>query len=129
MNSSQIAGWLRAIADAIESNPEFAKAVEKHLVKSSVSDKAQRKNEQESNSADLLSESRKILREQGEDALRAYLVELGEQIREVLKHGQLDPTRSIRRRKDLNSIIEHIIQKLKEQDKSGTVIASAISEK
>jgi hypothetical protein len=43
-----------------------------------------------------------------------------------LKHGQIDPKRSMRRRKDLNSIIEHIIQKLQAQDKSGKVLAASI---
>ncbi|MEH1801864.1 MAG: hypothetical protein V7L13_22400 [Nostoc sp.] len=75
----------------------------------------------------ILTECRQILREQGEEQLRLYLTELREQVRELLKHGQLDPKRSMRRRKNLNSIIEHIIQKLQAQDKSGKLLAASIS--
>lgn len=127
MNSLEIANLLRVIADVIESDAKVARAIETHLAKSPAPEPTKSKSKRKKTSSEaLLSECRQILREQGEEKLRTYLVELGEQVRELLKHGQLDPNRSIRRRQNLNSIIEHIIQKLQEQDKSGTVIASAI---
>ncbi|MEH2165067.1 MAG: hypothetical protein V7K38_29460 [Nostoc sp.] len=137
MESSQIANLLRAIAEVIESDPKLAKAVEKCLTNSLNAQKSQDSsdavpkqldaNKTLDNSDIILTECRQILREQGEDKLKFYLTELGEKVRELLKYGQLDPKRSIRRRKDLNSIIEHIIQKLQAQDKSGKLLAASIS--
>ncbi|MEH2440421.1 hypothetical protein [Nostoc sp.] len=137
MESSQIANLLRAIAEVIESDPKLAKAVEKCLNNSLNAQKSQDSSEAIPKQLDanktldngdiILTECRQILREQGEDKLKFYLTELGEKVRELLKHGQLDPKRSMRRRKDLNSIIEHIIQKLQAQDKSGKLLAASIS--
>jgi hypothetical protein len=137
MEVSQIADLLRAIAKVVESDPKFAKAVEKCLTNSLNAQKSKKLSEatpKQSNASKtlengdiILTECRQILREHGEEQLRFYLTELGEQVRELLKHGQLDPKRSMRRRKDLNSIIEHIIQKLQAQDKSGKLLAATIS--
>ncbi|OYD97214.1 hypothetical protein CDG77_07615 [Nostoc sp. 'Peltigera membranacea cyanobiont' 213] len=137
MEASQIANLLRAIAEVVESDPKLAKAVEKCLTNSlnahkskSSSDVTPKQSEASKtleNGDLILTECRQILREQGEEQLRFYLTELGEKVRELLKHGQLDPKRSMRRRKDLNSIIEHIIQKLQAQDKSGKLLAASIS--
>ncbi|MEH2231979.1 MAG: hypothetical protein V7K71_20545 [Nostoc sp.] len=137
MESSKIADLLRAIAEVVESDPKLAKAVEKCLTNSLNAQKSKKLSEATPKQSDasktlengdlILTECRQILREQGEEQLRFYLTELGEQVRELLKHGQLDPKRSMRRRKDLNSIIEHIIQKLQAQDKSGKLLAASIS--
>lgn len=137
MDSSQIASLLRAIADIIESEPKLAKALEKHLSNclSSQSDNnlpnSKHNSTNDSNNLEngdaVLAECRRILREQGEEELKIYLTELGEQVRELLKYGQLDRNRSIRRRKDLNSIVEHIIEQLVAQDKSGKIFAGIIS--
>ncbi|QIR36899.1 hypothetical protein HCG51_09215 [Tolypothrix sp. PCC 7910] len=137
MEASQIANLLRAIAELVESEPQVAKAVEKCLAnslnahKSKDSSDVKQKQPNPSKTLEngdiILAECRQILREQGEEQLRLYLTELGEQVRELLKHGQLDPNRSIRRRKDLSNIIEHIIQKLQAQDKSGKLLAASIS--
>ncbi|MBD2248951.1 hypothetical protein [Nostoc sp. FACHB-888] len=137
MEASQIADLLRAIAEVVESDPKLAKAVEKCLTNSLNAQKSKKLSEATPKQSDasktlengdiLLTECRQILREQGEEQLKLYLTELGEQVRELLKHGQLDPKRSMRRRKDLNSIIEHIIQKLQAQDKSGKLLAASIS--
>lgn len=137
MEASQIADLLRAIAEVVESDPKFAKAVEKSLTNSLNAQKSKNLSEATPKQSDasktlengdiILTECRQILREQGEEQLRFYLTELGEKVRELLKHGQLDPKRSMRRRKDLNSIIEHIIQKLQAQDKSGKLLAASIS--
>ncbi|MEH2379626.1 MAG: hypothetical protein V7K27_12205 [Nostoc sp.] len=137
MEASQIADLLRAIAEVVESDPKLAKAVEKCLTnslnaqKSKGSSAATPKQSNASKTLEngniILTECRQILREHGEEQLRFYLTELGEQVRELLKHGQLDPKRSMRRRKDLNSIIEHIIQKLQAQDQSGKLLAATIS--
>ncbi|WP_414567012.1 hypothetical protein [Nostoc sp. CCY 9925] len=137
MEASQIAKLLRAIAEVIESEPKFAKAVEKCLTNSLNSQRSKDSSEATPKESDtsktlengdiILNECRQVLREEGEEKLRLYLTKLGEQVRELLKHGQLDPKRSIRRRKDLNSIIEHIIQKLQAQDKSGKLLAASIS--
>ncbi|MBN3883015.1 MAG: hypothetical protein V7K64_05140 [Nostoc sp.] len=137
MEASQIADLLRAIAEVVESDPKLAKAVEKCLINSLNADKSKNLSEATPKQSDtsktlengdlILTECRQILREQGEEQLRLYLTELREQVRELLKHGQLDPKRSMRRRKDLNIIIEHIIQKLQAQDKSGKLLAASIS--
>ncbi|MDZ8029745.1 hypothetical protein [Nostoc sp. DedSLP04] len=137
MEASQIADLLRAIAEVVESDPKLAKAVEKCLTNSLNAQKSKKLSEATPKQSDasktfengdlILTECRQILREQGEEQLRFYLTELGEQVRELLKHGQLDPKRSMRRRKDLNSIIEDIIQKLQAQDKSGKLLAASIS--
>ncbi|MEH2062207.1 MAG: hypothetical protein V7K50_08000 [Nostoc sp.] len=137
MEASQIADLLRAIAEVVESDPKLAKAVEKCLTNSLNAQKSKKLSEATPKQSDasktlengdlILSECRQILREQSEEQLRFYLTELGEQVRELLKHGQLDPKRSMRRRKDLNIIIEHIIQKLQAQDKSGKLLAASIS--
>ncbi len=137
MEASQIADLLRAIAEVVESDPKLAKAVEKCLTNSLNAQKSKKLSEATPKQSDasktlengdlILSECRQILREQGEEQLRFYLTELGEQVRELLKHGQLDPKRSMRLRKDLNSIIVHIIQKLQAQDKSGKLLAASIS--
>lgn len=137
MKASQIADLLRAIAEVVESDPKLAKAVEKYLTNSLNAQKSKDSSEATPKQLDasktlengdiILTECRQVLREQGEEELRLYLTKLGEQVRELLKHGQLDPKRSIRRRKDLNSIIEHIIQKLQAQDKSGKLLAASIS--
>ncbi|MEH2227450.1 hypothetical protein [Nostoc sp.] len=137
MEASQIADLLRAIAEVVESDPKLAKAVEKCLTNSLNAQKSKKLSEAIPKQSDIsktlengdliLTECRQILREQGEEQLRFYLTELGEQVRELLKHGQLDPKRSMRRRKDLNIIIEHIIQKLQAQDKSGKLLAASIS--
>ncbi|BAY90949.1 MULTISPECIES: hypothetical protein [unclassified Tolypothrix] len=137
MEASQIANLLRAIAELVESDPQVAKAVEKCLANSlnahKSKDSSEIKQKQPNPSKTLengdviLAECRQILREHGEEQLRLYLTELGEKVRELLKHGQLDPNRSIRRRKDLGNIIEHIIQKLQAQDKSGKLLAASIS--
>ncbi|MEH1998366.1 MAG: hypothetical protein V7L00_06370 [Nostoc sp.] len=137
MEGTQIANLLRAIAEVVESDPKLAKAVEKCLSNSLNPQKSKGSSEEtpkQSNASKtlengdiILTECRQILREQGEEQLRFYLTELGEQVRELLKHGQLDPKRSMRRRKDLNTIIEHIIQKLQAQDKSGKLLAASIS--
>ena len=137
MEASQIADLLRAIAEVIESDSKFAKAVEKCLTNSLNAQKSKKLSEVTPKQSDasktlengdlILTECRQILREQGEEQLRFYLTELGEQVRELLKHGQLDPKRSMRRRKNLNPIIEHIIQKLQAQDKSGKLLAASIS--
>ncbi|MEH1964445.1 MAG: hypothetical protein V7L05_32380 [Nostoc sp.] len=137
MEGSQIANLLRAIAEVVESDPKLAKSVEKCLTNSLNAQKSKGSSEatpKQSNASKtlengniILTECRQILRESGEEQLRFYLTELGEQVRELLKHGQLDPKRSIRRRKDLNSIIEHIIQKLQDQDQSGKLLAATIS--
>ncbi|MEA5605341.1 hypothetical protein [Nostoc sp. UHCC 0252] len=137
MEASQIADLLRAIAEVLESDPKLAKAVEKCLTNSLNAQKSKDLSEATPKQSDasktlengdqILTECRQILREQGEEQLRFYLTELGEQVRKLLKHGQLDPKRSMRRRKDLNSIIEHIIQKLQAQDKSGKLLAASIS--
>ena len=137
MEASQIADLLRAIAEVVESDPKLAKAVEKCLINSLNADKSKNLSEATPKQSDtsktlengdlILTECRQILREQGEEQLRLYLTELREQVRELLKHGQLDPKRSMRRRKDLNSLIEHIIQKLQAQDKSGKLLAASIS--
>ncbi len=137
MEAPQIADLLRAIAEIIESDSKFAKAVEKCLANSLNAQKSKKLSEVTPKQSDasktlengdiILTECRQVLREQGEEQLRFYLTELGEQVRELLKHGQLDPKRSMRRRKDLNSIIEHIIQKLQAQDKSGKLLAASIS--
>ncbi|MBG1270649.1 hypothetical protein [Nostoc sp. WHI] len=137
MEASQIADLLRAIAEVIESDSKFAKAVEKCLTNSLNAQKSKKLSEATPKQSDasktlengdlILTKCRQTLREQGEEQLRFYLTELGEQVRELLKHGQLDPKRSMRRRKDLNSIIEHIIQKLQAQDKSGKLLAASIS--
>ncbi|AUT03803.1 hypothetical protein CLI64_27295 [Nostoc sp. CENA543] len=138
MDYSQIASLLRAIADIIESEPKLAKALEKHLsnrlssqsynnLPNSKHNFTNDSNNLENGDA-VLAECRRILREQGEEELNIYLTELGEQIRELLKYGQLDRNRSIRRRKDLNSIVEHIIEQLVAQDKSGKIFARTISE-
>ncbi|MHC5937462.1 hypothetical protein [Nostoc sp.] len=137
MEASQIADLLRAIAEVVESDPKLAKAVEKCLSNSLNPQKSKGSSEatpKQSNASKtlengdiILTECRQILREHGEEQLRFYLTELGEQVRELLKHGQLDPKRSMRRRKDLNSIIEHIIQKLQDQDQSGKLLAATIS--
>lgn len=137
MEASQIADLLRAIAEVVESDPKLAKAVEKCLTNSLSAQKSQDSPDRTPKQLDasktlengniILIECRQILREQGEEQLKLYLTELGEQVRELLKHGQLDPKRSMRRRKDLNSIIEHIIQKLQAQDKSGKLLAASIS--
>ncbi|MBD2203884.1 hypothetical protein H6G33_14940 [Calothrix sp. FACHB-1219] len=139
MEASQIANLLRAIAELVESDPQVAKAVEKCLANSlnahKSKDSSDVKQKQPNPSKNLengniiIAECRQILREQGEEQLRIYLIELGEQVRELLKHGQLDRNRSIRRRKDLSSIIEHIIQELQAQDKSGKLLAASISKK
>ncbi|MBD2628219.1 hypothetical protein [Trichormus variabilis] len=137
MNSSEIANLLRTIADIIESEPKIAKALEKHLANSlnvqsdnnSLDSKCNSSNHTNNlkNGDAVLAQCRQILREQGEEQLKLYLTELGDKVREVLKYGQLDRNRSIRRRKDLNSIIEHIIQQLIAQDKSGKLFAGSIS--
>ncbi|MGH1392663.1 MAG: hypothetical protein ACRAVC_01325 [Trichormus sp.] len=137
MDSSQIASLLRSIADIIESEPKLAKALEKHFSNrlSSQSDNnlsnSKQNHSNDSNNLEngdsVLAECRRILREQGEEELKIYLTELGEQVRELLKYGQLDRNRSIRRRKDLNSIVEHIIEQLVAQDKSGKIFARTIS--
>lgn len=137
MEASQIADLLRAIAEVVEADPKLAKAVEKCLTNSLNAQKSKDSSDvipKQSNASKtlengdiILTECRQVLREQGEEQLRFYLTELGEQVRELLKHGQLDPKRSMRRRKDLNSIIEHIIQKLQAQDKSGKLLAVSIS--
>ncbi|MEH2037386.1 hypothetical protein [Nostoc sp.] len=137
MEASQIADLLRAIAEVVESDPKLAKAVEKCLNNSLNSQKSKNLSEATPKQSDasktlengdiILTECRQILRGQGEQQLRLYLTELGEQVRELLKHGQLDPKRSMRRRKDLNIIIEHIIQKLQAQDKSDKLLAASIS--
>ncbi|BAY63827.1 hypothetical protein NIES22_39170 [Calothrix brevissima NIES-22] len=137
MEASQIANLLRAIAELVESDPQVAKAVDKCLAKSLNSHKSKdsskttQKQPNPSKTLEngdvILAECRQILREQGEEQLRLYLTDLGEQVRELLKHGQLDRNRSIRRRKDLSSIIEHIIQELQAQDKSGKLLAASIS--
>lgn len=137
MEASQIANLLRAIAEIVESDPQVAKALKKYLANSSnshkVQDSSDAKQKQPNFSKTLengdliIAECRQILREQGEEQLKLYLIELGEQVRELLKYGQLDPNRSIRRRKDLSNIIEHIIQKLQAQDKSGKLLAASIS--
>ncbi|MEH2259227.1 hypothetical protein [Nostoc sp.] len=137
MEASQIADLLRAIAEVVESDPKLVKAVEKCLTNSLNAQKSKNLSEATPKQSDasktlengdiIVTECRQILREQGEEQLRFYLTELGEKVRELLKHGQLDPKRSMRRRKDLNSIIEHIIQKLQAQDKSGKLLAASIS--
>ncbi|MDZ8184752.1 MAG: hypothetical protein RMX96_07875 [Nostoc sp. ChiSLP02] len=137
MEGSEIANLLRAIAEVIESDPKLAKAIEKCLTHSLNAQRSKDSSEATPKQSDasktlengdiILTECRQVLREQGEEELRLYLTKLGEQVRELLKHGQLDPKRSIRRRKDLNSIIEHIIQKLQAQDKSGKLLAASIS--
>lgn len=137
MEASQIANLLRAIAEVIESDPKFAKAVEKCLANSLDAQKSKDSSDATPKQSDaskkledgdvILAECRQILREQGEEELKVYLNDLGEKVKELLKHGQLDPNRSIRRRKDLNSIIEQIIQKLQAQDKSGKLLAASIS--
>ncbi|MBD2251649.1 hypothetical protein [Nostoc parmelioides] len=137
METSQIANLLRAIAEIVESDPQVAKVVKKYLANSSNSHKVQDLSDVKQKQPHLsktlengdliLAECRQILRAQGEEQLKLYLLELGEQVRELLKHGQLDPNRSIRRRKDLSNIIEHIIQKLQAQDKSGKLLAASIS--
>ncbi|HLP88349.1 MAG TPA: hypothetical protein VK184_07145 [Nostocaceae cyanobacterium] len=137
MDSSQIANLLRAVADIIESDPKFAKAIEKHLAENLQSEnnqdssevkskKSNNKNTLENGDA-VLTECRSILREKGEEQLKVYLTELGEKIRDLLKYGQLDPHRSIRRKKDLNIIIDHVIEKLKAQDKNGKLFAASIN--
>jgi hypothetical protein len=137
MEGTQIANLLRALAEVVESNPKLAKAVEKCLTNSLNAQKSKDSsgvvpkqldaNKTLDNGDIILTECRQILREQGEEKLKFYLIELGEKVRELLKYGQLDPKRSMRRRKDLNSIIEHIIQKLQAQDKSGKLLAASIS--
>ncbi|MEH2247057.1 hypothetical protein [Nostoc sp.] len=137
MEGTQIANLLRAIAEVVESDPKLAKAVEKCLTNSLNAQKSKDSSDATPKQLDanktlkngdiILTECRQILREQGEEQLKLYLTKLGEQVRELLKHGQLDPKRSMRRRKDLNSIIEHIIQKLQAQDKSGKLLAASIS--
>ncbi|MEH2048471.1 hypothetical protein [Nostoc sp.] len=137
MDTSKITNLLRAIAEVVESDPKLAKAIEKCLTNSLNAQKSKKLSEATLKQSDasktlengdlILTECRQILREQSEEQLRFYLTELGEQVRELLKHGQLDPKRSMRRRKDLNIIIEHIIQKLQAQDKSGKLLAASIS--
>jgi len=139
MNSLEIANLLRVVAEIIESNPQVAEAVEQHLANklNCQKEKEEPKNTQKKvsdtdsilNGETLLTQCRAILREKGEDNLKIYLVGLGEQVREILKHGKLDPKYSVRRRKNLNSIVEHIIQTLKAQDKSGTRFADSILNK
>ncbi|GAB1537892.1 hypothetical protein NUACC21_05470 [Scytonema sp. NUACC21] len=141
MELSQIASFLRLIADVIDSNPQVAKAIKEHLDKNTNLPKTEEiskttiesndmavKNLNEShtlNGETLLTKSREILRGQGKEQLKIYLVEQGENVREILKYGQLDPNRSIRRRKNLNSIIEHIISHLIAQEKSGKTFAGS----
>jgi hypothetical protein len=137
MDSLELSNLLRAIADVIESDPKFAKAIEKHLAENLNSENNQNSSEAKSkkssnknsleNGDAVLAECRSILREQGEEQLKIYLTELGEKIRELLKYGQLDPTRSIRRKKDLSVIIDHVIEKLKVQEQSGKLFAASIN--
>jgi dsDNA-binding SOS-regulon protein len=143
MNSSQIGNILRLVADAIESNPQVAKAVQEHLDKNTNYPKAEgiptptikqnTTNHKKSNETNtvvngetLLKKCRDILRGEGEERLKIYLIELGDNVREILKHGQLDPNRTIRRRKNLNSIIDHIIHQLIAQENSGKTLAQSI---
>lgn len=155
MDSSEIANFLRLIADAIDSTPEMitviAKAIKEHSDKNVNSSKLENSSQpitKQSNTTTkksnnrttvrksgegnkvngeaLLSKSREILRGQGEEQLRRYLIEQGDNIREMLRYGHLDPNNAIRRRKNLNSIIEHIISTLISQDKSGTLFAKYV---
>ncbi|HLO85105.1 MAG TPA: hypothetical protein VK203_08860 [Nostocaceae cyanobacterium] len=137
MDSLKLASLLRAVADVIESDPKFAKAIEKHLAENLNFENNQNSSEAKPNKSSnkntlengdvVLAECRRIWREQGEEQLKIYLSELGEKIKELLKYGQLDPTRSIRRKKDLNVIIDHVIEKLKAQEQSGKLFAASIN--
>ena len=137
MNSTEIAKLLRVVAEIIESNAQVAKAIEEHFIKNSEVQKAQvsttkalkekaHNTNTSINGEFLLAQCRVILRESGEEELRKHLIELKEQVREILKHGQLDPKRSVRKRKNLNSIIEHIVVTLKNQSQSGLAFANSI---
>ncbi|GAB1539390.1 hypothetical protein NUACC21_20560 [Scytonema sp. NUACC21] len=137
MNATEIVNLLRAVADAIEAEPQLAKSVERHIAENLNIHKKQEFSKASSkkpkitsknlvNGETLLAQCRQILREQGEEELKTYLTGMGEQIKEILKYGHLDPNRLIRRRKNLDSIIEYIIQTLKTQEHNGKTFASSI---
>ncbi|MFL9458381.1 hypothetical protein AB0756_39680 [Tolypothrix campylonemoides VB511288_2] len=155
MDSSEVANFLRIIADAIDSKPEMitfiTSAIKEHsdkIINSSELENSSQPITKQSNTTTkksnnrttvrksdegnrvngevLLSKSREILRGQGEEQLRRYLIAQGDNIREILRYGHLDPNNTIRRRRNLNSIIEHIISTLISQDKSGTLFAKYV---
>lgn len=136
MKPSEIANLLRVIADVIESDSSVVKAIEKSLANNlnlpktkvdsiEVVSKKCKNSSISINGESLLTQCRKILRERGDEELKKYLIELEEQVRDILKHGQLDPNRTVRRRKNLNSIVDYIVLTLKAQDKNGMSFANS----
>ena len=140
MNALEVANFLRVIADAIESDPLVAQAIEKRLAtnlnfqkakvdSSEIVSKKSTASSVSINGESLLTQCRLILREKGEDELKKYLVALKEQVREILKHGHLDPKKSVRRWKNLNKIVDYIVSTLKSQSQSGLSFANSILNK